>query len=237
MSVLSTILSANTYSILQYLLQCPDQAIEDSVLEAVRIANTARQGAPDTCVAGCISAHNSRDTSIDDVAKSLRLLVSALARASVDCILVEMIQEAEKGAVIIREANAARIPVMLGFSVVKVDGRLRLKDDDVEFTATFVQQACQGAFIEYVGVMHSDIHLIDEALYVVEQGWPGLLLAYPDSGTFSDNVWTPNSNKNKDNEKVDACVDLTKRHPKLQLIGGCCGLGPSFIQKLRQRLW
>ena len=126
----SQILSANTYSILQYLLRTNDNEILDSVARAVQIVKNVQASYPNITIAGCLSAHNCHEHADAEIKKSLRLLSSCLKHSSVDFILVEMVQNKRIGKIMVEAADESRLPLMIGFSVVRDGACLKLKKDD-----------------------------------------------------------------------------------------------------------
>ena len=230
----SQMLSANTYSILQYLLNKEDDEIQTSVAKAVEILEQVRELHPHISIAGCISAHGCHKYSDEEIRKSLLLLASCIAKSSVDCILVEMVQNKHIGKIMIDAADTANLPLMIGFSVVRDGQSLKLKTKDVLFTPDVVRHIlCDARNVKCVGVMHSNVDVISEALSVIESVWDGDTIAYPDCGTFDDNIWTTNATEHDVQEIATTLLDCKKKHPTLQVVGGCCGLGPSFIRKLK----
>ena len=227
-------LSANTYSVLQYLLREKDTGIQASVTKAVGIVEQVRKLHPHIAIAGCLSAHGCHKYSDDEIRKSLILLASCLAKSSVDCILVEMVQNRHIGKIMVDAANTANLPLMIGFSIVRDGEFLKLKTKDVLFTPDVVRHILSDVRnVKCVGVMHSSVCVIHEALAVIERVWKGDTIAYPDCGTFNDNMWTTDASEQNIQEISEMLLDCKEKHPKLQVIGGCCGLGPSFIKKLK----
>lgn len=229
-------LSANTYSILQYLTKADEGAIQASVSKAVDIVRDVRKAHPHVRIAGCVSAHGSDDHSEAEIRKSISLLASCLANCAVDCILVEMVQSRRIGRIMVQAADTADVPLMIGFSVIRDEnGSLRLKKSDAFFTADLVSCTLHGAKnVRGVGVMHSEVGVVDDALCEIEKVWTGDLIAYPDHGVFEKNCWTSNGTYAIETAiatQLCRCKDL---HPRLSIVGGCCGLGPSFIKSLAQ---
>ena len=230
----SQMISANTYSVLQYLLQNTDGEIQASVTKAVQITEQVRKLHPHIVIAGCLSAHGCHKHSNDEIRKSLVLLASCLAKSSVDCILVEMVQNKEIGRIMIEAADTANLPLMIGFSLVRDGECLKLKTKDVQFSPDVIRYILSDAKnVKCVGVMHSSIDVISEALSVIETVWNGDTIAYPDCGTFENNIWTTDATESNIEKIAQLLSDCKTKHPTLQVVGGCCGLGPSFIKRLR----
>ena len=224
------IITANTYAVLQYLLQYSDNDIQKSVHRAVEIARIAK---PDF-VAGSLSAHGFRGFDHKDIRKSLFLTASALSSAPVDCILVEMIQNVAIAHDMIAAASTCCRPLLLGFSVREECNKIKFKADDVEFTQDSVSRLLSNACnVKVVGIMHTNIQLVERGLTVLNDVWSGPLMLYPDCGDFKDNVW---HNENCHYESiVEDIINIAAKYPRLQIAGGCCGLGPEFTKLLRDK--
>lgn len=230
-------LSANTYSLLKYLLKVEDNEVKASVAEAVNILHHLKDSYKHIMIAGCVSAHDCTDQSDEDIRESILLLTSSIAQASVDCILVEMVQSRHVGKIMVEAADTANIPLNIGFSVVRVGTDLKFKQDGSAFTGEAILSMVRNASnVCRIGVMHSDVEVIDEALSIIECVWPGKMIAYPDSGTFVQNVWKIHATDVETDKIAQSLVECVCKHPRLDVVGGCCGLGPSFTERLCKRL-
>lgn len=226
-------LSVNTYSILQYLNHADDDEIQRSVSTAVDIVKDVRTRHPAVTIAGCLSAHASDGQEDDSIRKSVALLATCLARSAVDCILVEMVQSRHVGRIMVEAADTANVPLMIGFSVVGDCGRLKLKKRDTAFTSEVVKEILSGTRnVRCVGVMHSPVEILDEALTVIEGAWDGDLIAYPDCGVFVNNLWRSDETEASNEIIATQMLRCKESHPRLTVVGGCCGLGPAFIRRV-----
>ena len=234
----SCILSTNTYSLLQYLLDWRDDEIEMSVAKAVKILRDIRVSHPHILIAGCLSAHDCMKQTEDAIKKSIHLLASSLAKTNVDLILVEMVQNEKVGKIMVECANMVDVPLAIGFSVIREGGHLKLKRGDENYFSPDVVSRilCDSKNIRYVGIMHSNVDVIDEALSVIEHVWKGDMIAYPDCGLFENNVWTEHAKREDVAHIARSLVNCKKKHANLTMLGGCCGLGPSFIKTLTESL-
>ena len=229
------ILSANTYSILQYLSDASDDQIDNSVRKAISIVSSLRDSDSNIRIAGCISAHGSKSFPIKDVRTSLFLLAFCIAKHSIDYVLVEMIQQEEIGKMMIQAATSIRKPTILGFSVVKKNDQLVLKEEDKTFDENLVKRMIDGYDnILCVGLMHSSIDIMDASLCVIERVWDGNLILYPDCGMFENNTWRSSASTESSLNIVKKLKKIKDNHPKLYIVGGCCGLGPSYINQLSE---
>jgi S-methylmethionine-dependent homocysteine/selenocysteine methylase len=80
--------------------------------------------------------------------------------------------------------------------------------------------------------MHTNTELVDEALAIVGQQWDGPLGAYPHSGTFHAPVWTFDGLAPEE-FAAEALGWVTRG---VQVVGGCCGIRPEHIRRLKETL-
>jgi homocysteine S-methyltransferase len=84
-----------------------------------------------------------------------------------------------------------------------------------------------------LAVMHSEVGDTGPALEVARRHWTGPLAAYPESGYFEMPSW-----RFADVITPEDLVTHAERWlgQGVQILGGCCGLGPEHIRLLRERL-
>ena len=84
-----------------------------------------------------------------------------------------------------------------------------------------------------VSVMHSRIEDTAPALRVVQDQWNGPIGAYPESGTFVMPNWQFDQVVHP-----EELLGQARRWVQMgvQLVGGCCGIGPEHIRLLRDGL-
>lgn len=231
----SQIITANTYSVLAHLLQYTDAQVAHSVREAVCLARAVSKSA---LVAGSLSGHGFQTFGVEETKRGIRVLASALKDANIDCVMVEMVQTEQLGREMVTCAERTGLPMFVGFSVIRsTSGSLVLRGEtQVRFTGKLVADILGDvANVVAVGVMHTDVALIPEALQEIKQGWSGSLMAYPDHGTFTHNKWMEGHEANEQSV-LEAMIQLVVQEPKMRVVGGCCGLGPCFIRALKRRL-
>ena len=96
-----------------------------------------------------------------------------------------------------------------------------------------IQEAVNFGF-EGMGIMHSSVDLIGDAIELVKTKHDDLIMAYPDSGYFKSPNWqfeeiiTPNHLTEFANQWKQAGANI---------IGGCCGLGPEHTEALYSLKW
>jgi S-methylmethionine-dependent homocysteine/selenocysteine methylase len=231
---------ANTFSTDR--LRLGDAGIADRVEEvnrkAVGAALEARAAVdrPDVVVAGSLSraAAFTIDGAARRVDRSTLLEVYSeqariLADAGADLIALEMISALDHGEAALEAARSVGLPIWLGMSVEKTaDGRLEgwqgngvLFDDLV--------QGLAAPDLAALMVMHTDVADVDDAVDAVFRRWDGPVGVYPHVGSFVPPSWqfderfTPADLVAHAQRWVDKGV---------RIVGGCCGLGPSYIEAL-----
>lgn len=160
-----------------------------------------------------------------------------IAAAFAETVRPVMIQNVSVGRLMVDAAVAAELPIMLGFSVRRdADGRLLFRRDDAPFDAEAVARVIGSCRPSAVGVMHCGLEVMDDALTVLAEAYDGPLMAYPDSGVFVDNVWQCGAgSSNANSATADQMFEFSCRHPRLRVVGGCCGYGPELVCELAQR--
>ena len=87
--------------------------------------------------------------------------------------------------------------------------------------------------IDAMGVMHSNVHITQQSLRALRASWDGAISVYPDSGYFKMPHWQfeeiiPPAEFSR---QMQAWVDAER----VQVVGGCCGLGVEHIAALRKQ--
>lgn len=84
------------------------------------------------------------------------------------------------------------------------------------------------------GVMHSTIADTGPALDVLMENWSGPAMAYPESGEkFTMPIWNFGDVASPDDFAATMAAWVEKG---VQIIGGCCGLGPDHIRTIKDRM-
>ena len=231
---------ANTFSTDR--LRLGDAGIADRVEEvnrkAVGAALDARAAVdrPDVVVAGSLSRAAAftidgsarrvdRATLLEAYSEQARLL----ADAGVDLIALEMISALDHGEPALEAARSVGLPIWLGMSAERTaDGRLEcwqghglLFDDLV--------QGLAAPDLAALMVMHTDVADVDDALEAVFRHWDGPVGVYPHVGAFVPPSWQ------FDERFTPADLVVHSRRwveRGVRIVGGCCGLGPSYIEAL-----
>ncbi|MGI9423154.1 MAG: homocysteine S-methyltransferase family protein, partial [Hyphomicrobiaceae bacterium] len=235
------IITANTYASSRLMLDpvglgSKVEEINQRSIDAA-LAARERSGAKDVLIAGSLSHAiplqiRGKPQPVDDrlgndvLAKAFQEMTSILSDGGVDLILVEMMSKPNRMRPLFEAVSAGTLPVWCGLSVKRGEaGKLvATHDSKVPFDANVMLAAAQN--FDVWGIMHSPADLIDEALAALRGSRTRLLMAYPDSGYMEMPNW-----QFVDTMKPDRFAQFAELwiESGVQIVGGCCGLGPEHI--------
>jgi len=243
------IIIANTFATSRAILERAGMGgkVRDLNARAVTLAKEARDaesGSRAVYIAGSIStslmpASGKRTSSSPALSAAqarahYREQADILAEAGVDLIMLEMMINVEEAAHIIEAAVSTGLPTWIGYSCrLSDDGSevlLLHSEDETLAEAMTVLMPLGGSL---VSVMHTEVKDTAPALRVVREHWNGQLGAYAHSGNFImpnwqfENVTSPEDYL----AEVRTWIDMG-----VQLVGGCCGIGPDHVRLLADRL-
>jgi S-methylmethionine-dependent homocysteine/selenocysteine methylase len=236
----AAVVIANTFSTDR--LRLGDAGVADRVeaanRNAVAAALEARTlvGRPDVVVAASMSRaaafaidgtarRVSRATLLDVYTQQANLL----AQAGADLIALEMISAPDHGEVALQAARSVGLPVWLGLSAERTrDGRIAAWEAP-ERPFDELVQALAAPDLAAILVMHTDVADVDDALESVFPHWAGPVGVYPHVGSFAAPSWRFDPSFTPAD-----LVDQARRWVEngVRIVGGCCGLGPPFIEAL-----
>jgi S-methylmethionine-dependent homocysteine/selenocysteine methylase len=210
---------------------------------AVELAREARDRAAagrDVWIAASMStmapgAEPARRPSVLRLSEMLREQADILARAGADLLVLEMMRDVDYAAGAVDAARATGLPVWVGFSCRRAaDGTVTMFSgvrDDLAFKDVIAPVMARGGSL--LAVMHSEVSDTGPAIDVAKRHWKGPLAAYPESGHFTMPNW-----QFVDVMAPEAFVThaMDWLDQGVQVLGGCCGLGPEHIRLLRERL-
>jgi homocysteine S-methyltransferase len=206
---------------------------------AVTLAREARENVAEgpVFIAGSISTMSARtDQSYKPRAEVARdnyqVQAEILAESGVDLIVLEMLRDLEHASYAVEAAVATGLPVWVGFSCkITGEGTVVLLEGNNTLAEALAHIPPLGASL--VAIMHTLTEDTLPALREVTRRWSGPVGAYPHSGEFIMPNW----------QFVDIISpeDFTKQAQGwtgmgVQLVGGCCGIGPEHIRLLKERL-
>ena len=229
---------ANTYSCSRHLLAKAElnQQFEHLNKLGVQLALEAREnmGTPDVVVAGSISTTEMlqwEQPPIDVARQNYAEQAQIQAAAGAWMICLEMMREITHTQLAIDAVRETGLPIWVGYACKIKDGEPWLfnLDDCLEDAL----KAIEGQPVELVSIMHTETVDIDACLDVVQAHWNGPIGVYAQSGDFIPPKWqfidtiTPE-------DYGQACLRWVDRG--VQVIGGCCGIGPEHIEWLQANL-
>ena len=168
-----------------------------------------------------------------------------LAEAGADLIVLEMVFTVDQAVSMLRGAMAAGLPVSLGFvcdlgpdgRAVLGNSRVAPTDEDLMPVADAIEtilEACPPATDTIVTAMHSELADTGPALSAITSVWDGPRAVYPNTGRYKQpGGWDFDACCSPD-EFLSACDGFLAAG--VDIIGGCCGIGPAHIRALRQQL-
>lgn len=215
------------------------RAINRAAVDAARVARDEAAGERAVWIAGSISpmapgTDPARRAHVRFAAAEFREQAEILAEAGVDLILLEMMRDVDYTQAALTAAAATGLPVWVGFSCVRsAAGEIVMAPGivrDLPFETVMREVDLRQASL--VAVMHTAVEDTRPALEIAREGWPALLGAYAHSGGFAMPHWQF--------DEVVAPEDYLGEAERwaamgVQVIGGCCGIGPEHIRRLADR--
>lgn len=219
--------------------------IKDINMKNIEAALEAREqcGADDVLVAGSIAHQVAWEREGETFKQQVDIPVSheELQRAfnemifyhelgEVDVILLEMMTIPYRMKVLFDCLSSSSLPVWCGFSAKRENEDSPITswhDSNVKFIDNIVMAAAYN--FDMMGIMHSSVDLISDAISLIQKNYSGPLMAYPDSGYFKPPNWQF--------EAIISPEELSEfalgwKHRGVAVIGGCCGLGPEHTKAL-----
>jgi homocysteine S-methyltransferase len=240
------VITANTFASARHLMERAGHGdlTRDLLRRAVEIAREAVQRAADrpVAVAGSISTMrpvgkgtDQRDPEVDLAAipwaANLREAAESLAEAGADLLLLEMISDIEHGMLALEAARGTGLPVWLGLSAKRRGDTLVSYRDDGPAVRVLADHWTKQP-VQALGIMHTSLSDMDEALDLLLGEATTPVMAYPEAGHFRSPDWT----FTEVDPETFARTAAGWAQRGVRILGGCCGLGPSHIAALAQRL-
>ena len=239
------VIIANTFATAPHVLK--RLGLGDHIAEinqsAVRLALEARENAgKNVCVAASISSMPAFDEFYipknAEVREGFVRQAELLAEAGAELFIAEMMREVDVAGMVISAAHATGIPVWTGFSASMNDaGSLTNYESPVRGDETVpfrpmaedvLEMGCDAA-----GVMHTSVHNTGPTLTELNDLWDGPMFAYAESGHFIPPSW-----KFEDIISPLDYLGYVRQwiEQGVQIVGGCCGIGPEHIKVLQENL-
>ncbi len=152
-----------------------------------------------------------------------------LAEAGADILIIEMIEDIRQGSLAVEAALRTGLPVWLGFSCVKnAAGEIMLWEQG--HTLRDGVEAIAGIGGDAAFIMHTETRDAAEAFAILKSRWRGRIGVYAHSGVFVMPNWLFT-----DIITPEAYAAEAKKWIGLgaEIVGGCCGIGPEHIRRLK----
>lgn len=246
----ATVISTNTFMAGRHVLQAGGRSDFAAInRHAVEIAAQAREAfaTSDCLLAGSMSALPPLNQANDmprgkQVAQHYREQAGLLQDAGVDLLLVEMLIDSESSIELLSACCDTGLPVWAGLSAMRGEagGPLmtfrqpgKLADLEHETLPSLLQTVCQFP-LAALGIMHTELDLMEEALRQLAAVWPGRRLAYAKIGQAGDHDWHF-SEAEKPEQYARQAITWQQTHD-VSILGGCCGTTPDHLRALTDRL-
>jgi S-methylmethionine-dependent homocysteine/selenocysteine methylase len=238
----ASIITTNTYATSRLMLAeftSADQ-IADINQRSIEAALKARElsGDPDILVAGSVShalpmsggvegATQQPDISEMRIRDAFDEMVEFHESGGADFLLLEMMSLPGRMLPLLQAASNSRLPVWCGFSAKRrsPEQSITAWHDETRKLDENVRASEKFGF-DVLGIMHTAADLIADVVPILRQTHSGPLMAYPDSGYFVapnwkfENILSPEAFRRYVESWIEGGV---------QIVGGCCGLGPEHI--------
>jgi S-methylmethionine-dependent homocysteine/selenocysteine methylase len=209
---------------------------------AVELARRAVEEAGDgrAVVAGGIStwSFTGRWPVLDHLHQAVAEQAKIMAEAGADLLILEMMADVERTLTVLDASRQSGLPVWVGVSATTGEGggyRGPTPDGTVRMLGgeplADLVAALRGREVPMLAVMHTQVEDVDPSLDVLEEGgWEGTICVYAHSGYFEKPRWIFDDVISPDGYAAHAERWIERG---VRVIGGCCGIGPAHIERLR----
>jgi S-methylmethionine-dependent homocysteine/selenocysteine methylase len=155
--------------------------------------------------------------------------------AGIDALALEMMNATSYAQIALEVGLQSGVPVWLGVSPVDRGGAdLDVVGDGPEGSVALRHLLSEliTPELSMVGLMHCKVGTVDRGLEILADLWTGPLMVYPEAGEWDPPHWKMGEVSPTQlvaNAKEWAAAGV-------QMIGGCCGVGPAHIRELRAGL-
>ncbi len=240
------VVSTNTFMAGRHILAAGGiKDFEQVNYKAVEVARAARieAGKASVLIAGCMSVLAGLDRASafprgKQVRKNYVDQAHILVDSGADVLLAEMLTDARSANDLLEACCLTGVPVWAGLSACRVEGKPDLMafrrpgayTEEAHETFEEVLSVVSCFDLDALGVMHTDVGLMPEALVSVRDKWSGKLLAYAKTGEATQPDWSFEGVMPVE-EYTSQVADWTQQYG-LDIVGGCCGFGPEHIRAL-----
>ena len=148
----------------------------------------------------------------------------------VDFLLLEMMNIPYRMKPLFDCASLSRLPVWCGFSAKRKTQNSEITswhDENISFEE-IVKLSLDYKF-DVLGIMHTSVDLISDCIQIIKKHHSEAVMAYPDSGYFKSPNWQF-SEVISPSELIEFVLPWVDNG--VNIIGGCCGLGPEHTKQL-----
>lgn len=225
---------ANNFATARYILTQAGwgDRVEEVNRRGVELALAARAatGKLDTVVAGTISTTHQEGVlpSLTVMADHLTEAAEIQAEAGAELMILEMMRKVDSTEVALEAAKATGLPVWLGWSCVEGDNGPVLVDSG-ESLEDAMRWTAEQEGIDLVAIMHTQTAETAACIDIVNAHWDGPTGVYAHTGIFEPPHWRFEGTISPDDY---AHAAQGWRDQGVQVLGGCCGIGPAHLNKL-----
>lgn len=165
-----------------------------------------------------------------------------LLDAGVDLFAFEMLFDTEVSLAMLKAVEGTGLPIILGVTCARGQGEgisvttargMGGPVSPFEEILPIIIAAAESQDV-ILSIMHTESDVTDAALEILYRYWDGPVAVYPNSGRFVDLRM-----------QFDTVCDVAEFQQSaqrwidagIQIIGGCCGIGPAHIQGLARQPW
>ncbi len=230
------VIIANTFSTAQQVLDPIGlgdkfEALNTSAIELAKEARD-RQNAPQVKIAASLTTARlgSEYPPANIFRQQLTKQAQLFAELEVDLMILEMMNGIWSTQLALEAAASTDLPIWLGLSC-KVDETGTVGMWNRDHTLTEFLDGVSLAKVDVLLVMHTLTEDVDACLEVIQSYWTGPLGVYAHSGEFTPPNWNFIDMISPDDYAANAQRWLDRG---VQVVGGCCGIGPAHIERLRE---
>ncbi len=153
-----------------------------------------------------------------------------LSQNGCDFILLEMMYHPDRIKTVFDSSKKTNKPIWASFSARKSpEGKLFSFTDQVDLPFKELIQIVHDYNIDAVGINHTSLDIISEAISEIKKVYDGPIIVYPDTGGWISPNWIFD-HVIKPKELRKKALQWVKEGA--QIIGGCCGTSPNHIKEL-----
>jgi len=160
-----------------------------------------------------------------------------MREANADLIMLEMMSKIEPMLSVLDGVQRCGLPVWVGLSCkLDSEGTPRLYGSDQtigEQTLADAVHALKDRKVPLISIMHTEVTYVNSCLDVLKEIWSGPVGVYAHSGDYIDGKWIFN---NVISPADYAIAAQGWRNREVRVIGGCCGVGPTHIHALVEKI-